>query len=61
MFDDLNKSNDWKKNEWILSQFFQAKDPAHRREINVFAEDKQSQENSKNMKSFPVEVKGLPS
>ena len=61
LFDDLNKSNDWKKNEWILSQFFQAKDPAHRREINVFAEDKQSQENSKNMKSFPVEVKGLPS
>jgi hypothetical protein len=56
LFDDLNKSNDWKKNEWILSQFFQAKDPKHRREINVLCEDKYSQENP-NMSQIGVDVK----
>ncbi len=55
LFDDLNKSNDWKKNEWILQQFFQAKDPRLRREINVLMEDKASQEN-RDMESIPVET-----
>jgi len=32
-FDDLNKSTDFMKNEFILKQFFQAKDPNARREI----------------------------
>jgi len=59
LFEDLNKSNDWKKNEWILSQFFQAKDEKHRKEINVFCEDKASQE-KQDYQSYPVEVKGLP-
>jgi hypothetical protein len=36
-FDDLNKSMDWKKNEYILKLFFRAKDPALRREIEVIA------------------------
>jgi hypothetical protein len=26
LFDDLNVSTDWKKNEYILKQFFQSKD-----------------------------------
>jgi hypothetical protein len=34
-FDDLNKSVDWKKNEYILKMFFQAKDPKLRKEIDV--------------------------
>ena len=55
LFDDLNKSNDWKRNEWILSQFFQAKDPRLRREIDVLCEDKASQEN-RNMESIPVDA-----
>ena len=59
LFEDLNKSNDWKKNEWVLSQFFQAKDPKIRKEIDVFCEDKQSQE-KKDYQSYPVEVKDLP-
>jgi hypothetical protein len=35
MFDDLNKSIDWKKNEYILKMFFQAKDPTKRKDIDV--------------------------
>lgn len=34
-FDDLNKSIDFKKNEYILKMFFQSKDPKKRREIEV--------------------------
>lgn len=36
MFDDLNHSIDWKKNEYILKMFFQSEDPTKRKEINVF-------------------------
>lgn len=35
MFDDLNKSADWKKNEYILKMFFQPKDPSLRKEIDI--------------------------
>lgn len=35
MFDDLNKSIDWKKNEYILKLFFQAKDKNKRKDIDV--------------------------
>lgn len=56
LFDDLNTSKEWKKNEWVLSQFFQAKDASQRKVINVFCEDKQSQENQ-NMSQLGVDVK----
>ena len=36
-FDDLNKSIDWKKNEYILKMFFQSSDPALRKEIDVIS------------------------
>lgn len=36
MFDDLNNSIDWKKNEYILKMFFQSEDPNKRKEIDVF-------------------------
>lgn len=35
MFDDLNHSIDWKKNEYILKMFFQSEDPSKRTEIDV--------------------------
>jgi hypothetical protein len=35
MFDDLNTSIDWKKNEYILKHFFQSSDPKLRKEIDV--------------------------
>jgi hypothetical protein len=37
-FDDLNKSIDWKKNEYILKMFFQSSDPNKRKEIEVIAD-----------------------
>jgi len=39
MFDDLNKSIDWKKNEYILKMFFQSEDPSKRKEIDVLSQD----------------------
>ena len=36
-FEDLNKSIDWKKNEYILKLFFQSSDPKLRKEINVIS------------------------
>ncbi len=35
MFDDLNKSVDFKKNEYILKHFFRSTDPKLRQEIDV--------------------------
>lgn len=37
MFDDLNKSIDWKKNEYILKMFFQSEDPTKRKSIDVIS------------------------
>jgi hypothetical protein len=38
MFDDLNKSIDWKKNEYILKMFFQSEDPTQRKPIDVHSQ-----------------------
>jgi hypothetical protein len=38
LFEDLNKSIDWKKNEYILKMFFQPEDPSKRKAIEVFAD-----------------------
>lgn len=35
LFDDLNKSADHLKNEWILKQFFQSRDPSKRMKVEV--------------------------
>lgn len=37
LFDDLNKSVDFKKNEYVLKHFFRSTDPSMRREIEVIA------------------------
>lgn len=37
-FDDLNKSVDWKKNEYILKQFFQSPNKKDRKEIEVISD-----------------------
>ena len=44
MFDDLNKSIDFKKNEYILNHFFQAPDIKHNidvglRPANILSDD----------------------
>lgn len=38
LFDDLNKSVDFKKNEYILKHFFQPKDPTLRKKIEITAD-----------------------
>jgi hypothetical protein len=38
LFVDLEKSADWKQNEYMLRQFFRSSDPALRKEIDVFAD-----------------------
>ena len=35
IFDDLNSSVDWKKNEYLLKHFFENADPKHRKPIDV--------------------------
>jgi hypothetical protein len=59
-FDDLNKSVDFKKNEFMLKHFFQSKDPSKRKEIEVIA-DPNTIETDVNggrvdMMSIPVDV-----
>ena len=39
MYDDLEKSTDFKKNEWILKHFFMSKDPALRKAVEVITDD----------------------
>jgi hypothetical protein len=54
-FDDLNTSIDWKKNEYILSHFFQAKDPTKRKPIDtiksIMSED---EDRHKDLARIPV-------
>jgi len=37
MFDDLNKSIDWKKNEYILKHFLLSEDPTMRKTVDVLS------------------------
>lgn len=39
MFDDLNHSIDWKKNEYILHHFFRSEDPSLRKPIDNISQD----------------------
>ena len=60
-FDDLNKSIDWKKNEYVLKMFFQSSDPNLRKEIEVITDpdDITKQDTGKgiDMAKIPVSVK----
>ena len=55
MFEDLNKSIDFKKNEYILKHFFRSEDPTLRKEIDVIT----SQDEKGEIDAFkiPVDVK----
>jgi len=39
MFEDLNKSADFKKNEYILKHFFRSENPEIRKEIDIITDD----------------------
>jgi hypothetical protein len=38
IFDDLNTSVDWKKNEYLLKLFFQSEDPTKRKDVDVHSQ-----------------------
>jgi hypothetical protein len=71
MFDDLNKSVDFKKNEYILKHFFRSTDPKLRKAIEVIAPiDKITSEDEKggidgfkisgsDFQRIPIEIKTI--
>lgn len=63
LFDDLNKSIDFKKNEYMLRQFFQSSDPKLRKEIDVLAPIdniiNQDEKGGPDLMKIPVDVKYL--
>ena len=56
MFDDLNTSVDWKKNEYILKHFFRSSDPTLRKVVEI--DDITSQDEGKgiNMAAIPCNI-----
>ena len=60
MFDDLNTSVDFKKNEYILKHFFRSEDPSLRKEIDVITSQDEKGGvdafNNPNMIKIPVET-----
>jgi hypothetical protein len=64
MFDDLNKSIDFKKNEFILKHFFRAENPKLRKEIDVIKpiESISSEDEKGGLDAFKtsVEIKMMP-
>jgi hypothetical protein len=62
-FDDLNVEVDFKKNEFILKQFFQSADPALRKQIDVIKPidsiSKESEKGGIDMFKIPINIKQL--
>jgi hypothetical protein len=54
LFEDLNKSTDFKKNEYILHMFFRSEAPELRKEIDVFRDDEHGEIDGFKL---PVDVK----
>jgi hypothetical protein len=59
MFEDLNKSIDFKKNEYILKHFFRSADPALRTAIDVEKISKEDEKGGIDMFKLPVSMKQL--
>jgi len=65
MFDDLNHSVDWKKNEYILKMFFQSEDPTTRKPVDVLSHThsdyeriiNEDEKGGINLMKIPVETK----
>ena len=64
IFDDLNKSIDWKKNEYLLKQFFLAEDPTKRISTDVFKQThedydrilREDEKGGKDLMKIPVDI-----
>jgi len=55
MFDDLNKSVDFKKNEYVLKHFFRSENPSLRKEIDVITTA--DEKGGIDMMKLPVDIK----
>jgi len=64
MFDDLNHSIDFKKNEFILKHFFRSEDPSLRKDIDVIKpiESVSSEDEKGGIDAYklPVDIKMMP-
>jgi len=64
IFDDLNKSIDWKKNEYLLKHFFLSEDPNKRMDIDVVSQSheyydrivSEDESGGKDLMKLPVDV-----
>lgn len=59
LFDDLNKSTDFKKNEYILKMFFRSSDPDKRTPIDVEKISEDNEPGGIDAFRLPVEVKTI--
>lgn len=67
MFDDLNKSIDWKKNEYMLKMFFQSEDPSKRKPVDVLSQThddynrilSEDEKGGIDMMRLPVDIKQM--
>jgi len=67
MFDDLNHSVDWKKNEYILKHFFLSEDPKQRKEVDVLSQDhsfydkilEEDEKGGRDIMKLPVDIKHM--
>ena len=59
MFEDLNKSVDFKKNEYILKHFFRSADPSLRKEIDVEKITNEDEKGGIDMFKLPVDIKQM--
>ena len=57
MFEDLNKSVDFKKNEYILKHFFRSADPALRSAIDIEKITKEDEPGEVDMMKLPIDIK----
>lgn len=57
MFDDLSKSVDFKKNEYILKHFFRSADPSLRKTIDIEKITKEDNKGGIDMMAIPMDIK----
>jgi hypothetical protein len=57
MFEDLNTSVDFKKNEYILKHFFRSVDPALRKTIDIEKITKEDEKGGVDMMKLPMDIK----
>ena len=60
LFDDLNESIDWKKNEYVLKMFFQSADKDKRKPVDVISQSHADYERIINKEGGNIDIMKLP-